>query len=212
MRRLGPGALAAIAAGLLFSALLAYGLVRRAPDTTIDDALSRGQSAAVPAFRLAVLQRGALGPRLDGRLAPALGDGWVSTSELVGTPYVVNIWASWCVPCREEAPVLERGWRAARGRGVAFVGLDMQDAPDDARAFLRRYAISYLNIRDPTNAVYRRFGATGIPETWFVSARGRVVGHVIGVIGARQLADGVEAALRGLPAGARRGGDQRPSR
>lgn len=203
---------ATVLAGVALAALLAYGLIASAPNTGIDDSLAKGKPIAAPGFRLAVLRRGNLGEPLGPRLAPALADGWASPSELRGTPYLLNIWASWCVPCREEAPLLAREWRRARPRGFLFVGLDMQDAKEDARAFMDHFGIDYLNIRDPTNATMRRYGATGIPETYFINARGEVVNHVIGVVSREQLRAGIAAAVEGRPRQAQRGGDQRPSR
>jgi cytochrome c biogenesis protein CcmG, thiol:disulfide interchange protein DsbE len=199
-------------AALALIVLLVYGLTAQSPDTRIDESLSRNQPVPAPSFHLAVLRRGTLGGRLDDRLAPALSDGWISPAELRGTPYVLNIWASWCVPCREEAPELVRAWRQARPRGVLFVGLDMQDAPEDARQFMEHFGIDYLNIRDRTNDTSRRYGATGIPETYFISARGEIVNHVIGVATPAQLRSGITAAIDGRPEAARQGGAQRPPR
>lgn len=210
LRLLVPGLSAGAVLALL--GLLAYGLVARAPDMRVDDSLSRGHPVPAPSYRLAVLRRGALGRRLKRRLAPALSDGWVSPAELRGTPYVLNIWASWCVPCREEAPELVRAWRRSRARGVLFVGLDMQDTTEDARAFMDHFGVDYLNVRDLTDDTARRYGATGIPETYFVSARGEIVNHVIGVVTPAQLRSGIAAASSGRPQAARTGGDQRPTR
>ena len=200
-----------VTVGVLFAGLLAYGLISRAPDSTIDDALANGRPVDAPGYRLEVLRRGTLGSAIERRVRGALSDGWLETRELRGQPHVLNIWASWCVPCRVEAPVLEKGWTRARRWGVLFVGLDMQDERSDALNFLDRFGIDYLTIRDPTNAVMRRYGATGIPETYFISARGKVVGHTIGAISAADLRAGVRAALRGVPEHARVGGAQRPS-
>lgn len=193
----------------LFIALLVYGVLSKAPNTTIDSHLSRAESVPAPGFDLAVLQPGVLGPELTPRIHPALTDGRVALKELRGKPVVLNFWASWCIPCREEAPRLERSWRdQARGRGVLFLGLDMQDLTDAAGRFMREFRISYLNIRDPSNRIARRYGVTGLPETFFISARGRVVGHVIGVASPQQLTDGIATALRGRPRSARKGGTQ----
>ena len=200
----------ATAAGLV--ALLAYGLIARSPNTNIDDHLARNEAAPAPGFELALLRRGSLGPRLEPRLAPAIADGRVSSRELRGMPVVLNIWASWCDPCREEAPRLEQGWRAARPQGVLFVGLDMQDVTEDARRFMDHFGIDYLNIRDPGNDVARRYGATGIPETYFLSARGDVVDHVIGVVDTAQLRNGIAAAVAGRPQAASQGGARRSTR
>jgi cytochrome c biogenesis protein CcmG/thiol:disulfide interchange protein DsbE len=210
LRFLAPTVGIAAAVGLI--ALLAYGVIARSPDTTIDDSLARNQPIPAPSYRLAILRRGSLGPQLERKLAPALADRQLSASELRGTAYVLNIWASWCVPCREEAPVLVREWRRARPRGVLFVGIDMQDAPEDARDFMNHYGIDYLNLRDPTNKTFRRYGATGLPETWFISARGDIVNHVIGVITPTQLRGGIAAAVTRRPQAARQGGEQRPAR
>jgi len=115
---------------------------------------------------------------LDGRDAPVLDRPEVSLAELRGTPIVLNMWASWCVPCQQEAPTLGRAWRTeARPRGVLFLGLDQQDVISDARNFMRHYHIDYANIRDPENDVPRTYGATGVPEPCYSIAQGRFVGH-----------------------------------
>jgi cytochrome c biogenesis protein CcmG, thiol:disulfide interchange protein DsbE len=204
---------AAVLVPLLFIGLLAYGVINKSPKTGIDDSLARSQPVAAPGFELAVLQRGDLGPILAPRLRGALADGRVSLNELRGTPVVLNFWASWCIPCREEAPLLQRTWRnQARPAGALFLGLDMQDLTGDARDFLREFGIDYLNIRDPSNPVARRYGVTGVPETFFITARGQIVGHVVGVTSPTQLRAGIAAARSGRTAGAQRGGEQKPVR
>lgn len=195
-----------LAGGLV--ALLVYGVAARSPDTTIDDSLADGKPTPAPAFTLDVLQRGDPGPALVPELAEPLRDGRLSVAELRGTPFVLNLWASWCDPCRAEAPFLERGWRDARRRGVLFLGLDQQDVEEDARAFIRAFDVSYPNVRDPGDRTARSYGATGLPETFFVDARGRIVGHVIGaIVGDDQMSAGIEAAATGRVLGAERGGE-----
>jgi len=195
-----------------FVALLVYGVLSKAQDTTIDDSLARSRAVPAPAFELPVLQPGAAGSPAAMRAAPALADGRLALRELRGTPVVLNFWASWCVPCREEAPALERGWREQGRRGVLFLGLNMQDITDDARAFIRDFGLTYPNVRDRGNEVARRYGATGLPETFFISATGNVVAHVIGVVSAQQLRDGVAAAQAGRPLGVKEGGERRSTR
>jgi cytochrome c biogenesis protein CcmG/thiol:disulfide interchange protein DsbE len=196
-----------------FVALLVYGVLAQAPDTSINDSLAMARPAPAPAFELDVLERGDLGPALERQLSFALADDRVALRELGDTPVVLNFWASWCIPCREEAPVLERAWREAmRPHGVAMVGLNMQDVTEDARGFLREFSVTYLNLRDRGKTVAPRYGLTGIPETFFIAKRGRIVGHVIGAISRRQLEDGIRAAQGGRVLAAREGGDRRPTR
>jgi cytochrome c biogenesis protein CcmG/thiol:disulfide interchange protein DsbE len=197
----------------LFIGLLAFGVLAQAPNTAIDDSLARGHAAPAPGFNLAVLQRGELGGALDRRLGHALADGRLGIAELRGVPVVMNIWASWCDPCRQEAPLLERMWRTeGRSGGMLFLGLDQQDITGDARAFMRQYNVDYVNVHDLGNDVPRSYGATGVPETYFISAGGEVVGHVSGVISPTELRDGIAAARSGQPSGVRSGGARRPSR
>lgn len=203
-RLVGPGA--TLLGVLLLLVLLAYGLTTQSPETTIDDRLASGRPTAPAPFDLSVLERGALGPRLERDLRSELGDRRLTLGELRGTPAVVNYWASWCIPCREEAPRLESAWRQARRQGVLLLGLNMQDITGDARGFLREFGVSYPTIRDPTDATARAWGATGIPETYFLSSRGEVVGHVIGVVSEDQLRTGVAAARTGRVVGAQGGG------
>jgi cytochrome c biogenesis protein CcmG, thiol:disulfide interchange protein DsbE len=191
-----------------FVALLVYGLTTSAPDRTIDDALSKGEAIAAPGFALAPLA---------GRDAPAAWraaarDGTVELRELHGRPLVVNFWASWCDPCRAEARVLEAGWREARADGVLFVGVDTQDNREDAGEFISEFGLTFPHVRAPGRETDRRWGVTGLPETYFVDARGRVVGHVIGTVDERSLAAGIAAARAGRPRAPGRGGEQRPSR
>lgn len=192
-----------------FIGLLTYGLTASAPETGIDEGLARGEAVPAPGFELAVLQRGQPGPRLEELVAGATSDERVALSELRGTPVVLNFWASWCTPCRDEAPLLEVGWRAARERGVVFVGLNMQDLTEDARAFMREFHNTYLNVRDQGNEVALEWGVTGLPETFFIEPNGDVVAHVIGAISREQLEEGIRAAESGRPLGALEGGDRR---
>lgn len=207
--RLGRGV--AVVALLAFVALLGYGLLAKQPNNRIDDALSRGETVQAPAFDLAVLEPGRMPPRLAGIVERAARDGRVALRELRGAPLVLNIWASWCPPCRDEAPVLERVWRETGPDGVLFVGLNTRDVRGDARAFLRKFKASYLNIREGDKTISRRYGATGLPETFFINREGQIVGHVIGAVSLDQLRAGARAARSSQARPAVRGGARRTS-
>jgi cytochrome c biogenesis protein CcmG/thiol:disulfide interchange protein DsbE len=203
-RRWGRWAVIALVG--LFIALLVYGLESKGPDDAIDGELSKGRSAVAPAFDLEVLDRGTVPARLTEPLGGALADGRLSLKELRGTPVVLNLWASWCTPCRQEAPRLQKGWERWGRRGVAYLGLNIQDLRGDAREFAARFNITHPSVRDARRGVADSYGATGIPETFFVDARGRVVGHVIGVVAERELDAGARAAVEGRVVGTITGG------
>ena len=97
-----------------------------------------------------------------------------------GKVVVVNFWASWCYPaCYEEAPVLERNWRAYRDRGVVVVGVDIQDKREAAEKFVRDLGLTFPNAQDLKGTVSVDYGVYGVPETFFVDRQGRIrVKHV----------------------------------
>ena len=111
---------------------------------------------------------------------------------------IVNFWASWCIPCREEAPVLEATWRAYRDKGVLFVGVNIQDSEEAARAFLREFGITYPNGPDPGGRIAIEYGVYGIPETFFIGRGGRILAKQIGAIGPERLATSLDASLAGI--------------
>ena len=188
-----------------FVGLLVYGVMARAPNRTIDDALAEAERIDAPPFELALLHRGRPPERLATVLSRAGADRRMALAELRGFPVVLNFWASWCDPCRSEAPVLERGWQRFGPMGVVFLGLDMQDAREDAADFLKEFAVSYPNVREAGKETSRRYGLTGLPETFFISASGQVVSHVIGALTGQQLEAGIEAARAGRALPAARG-------
>jgi cytochrome c biogenesis protein CcmG/thiol:disulfide interchange protein DsbE len=206
------GRIAAALVGAAFVALLAYGLATKSPDRTVDDGLRKSGSVAAPALNQPVLERGELGEPLQTRLGSVFAGRTVALEQLRGTPVVLNFWASWCDPCRAEAPVLRRTWSRERTRGVLFLGLNMQDITDDAHAFTRATGVTYPSLRDRSNGVAHRWGVTGLPETFFVSAQGLGVGHVIGAVTPTQLAAGIAAARAGRALGVESGGKRRKTR
>lgn len=101
-------------------------------------------------------------------------------ADLRGKPVMVNFWASWCPPCRQEAPLLERTWREYEEKGVVFIGVNIWDNEDDAQAFLREFDITYPNGPDPRGKISIDYGLTGIPETYFIDREGKIMRKWIG--------------------------------
>ncbi len=134
-------------------------------DTTgAADELAAGKLVDAPAFTL---------DRLDtegGRLALA---------DLRGKAVVVNFWASWCIPCRDEAPVLQRTYERYRDQGLVVLGVDVNDFKADARRFMKRYGITYPVAYDGKGSTVGRWGVRGFPETFFVDRSGTLVGERI---------------------------------
>jgi cytochrome c biogenesis protein CcmG, thiol:disulfide interchange protein DsbE len=136
-----------------------------------------------------------------GKLAPdfTLGrldrPGSLQLSSLRGKVVVLNFWASWCQPCKLEAPDLAASAKKWSGR-VVVLGVDVNDPSGDARGFMRKYGITYPIVHDNKNVTSPKYGLTGLPETFFLDRRGRIVSHVISGIKAADLQRGVEEALR----------------
>jgi cytochrome c biogenesis protein CcmG/thiol:disulfide interchange protein DsbE len=100
-----------------------------------------------------------------------------------GRVVVVNFWASWCVPaCYEEAPVLERNWRAYKDRGVVVLGVDIQDKPEAGKRFIDQFSLTFPNALDPSGKVSIDYGVYGVPETFFIDARGNIRAKHVGAV------------------------------
>ncbi|WCO68008.1 redoxin family protein [Iamia majanohamensis] len=111
-----------------------------------------------------------------------------------GVPSVVNVWASWCVPCRREMPALQAAHRDLGDR-VRFIGINHQDARRDALDFVARTGVTYPSGFDPDGDVARSFGAFGLPTTYFVSRTGQIVATKTGEVTPEQLRSEIDALL-----------------
>ena len=118
----------------------------------------------------------------------------VRLSDLRGRPVIVNFWASWCVPCRDEFPLLADAVAAHAGQGLALVGIVYDDNAEAARQFMDEFGASWPALTDPDGAVARRYGIFGPPETFFIGRDGTVVGRQIGELNSSDM----QRQLRGI--------------
>ncbi len=187
----------AIAFAVGLPSLLAWGILKDSPGSGLVAKVAQGQAPPAPAFDLeAVWPEDRAWPR---ELQSALADGRLALGELRRSPVVLNMWASWCIPCREEAPILNASARAHRG-DVTFVGIDVRDLRSDALDFLREFRVPYVALRDPEDRTSRAYGLTGVPETYYLDATGRIVAHSPGAITRSTLEAGIRQAIQGEPA------------
>jgi cytochrome c biogenesis protein CcmG/thiol:disulfide interchange protein DsbE len=128
-------------------------------------------------------------PRLD-------REGDLRLATFRGKAVVLNFWASWCIPCKQEAPRLQDASTRWARNGVVVIGIDSQDFRGDARRFARRYGVTYPIVHDGPGKTRDSYGVTGFPETFFVDRRGKLVGeHIQGPVSERELADNIKLAL-----------------
>lgn len=164
--------------GLLL-ALLGWRLVSTSQGQNVGVDVDDGAKPQAPDFTLPLLG----------------GDETLRLSSLRGKAVVLNFWASWCLPCRDEAPLLQAAWERWRDRGVVFIGVNTQDFEGDAKRFVEKYGITYLNVKDGSGSALGRFGVGGLPETYFVDRQGRIVSRLISAVEAEELEQSIELAV-----------------
>jgi cytochrome c biogenesis protein CcmG, thiol:disulfide interchange protein DsbE len=157
-RALSPVPIAVVCVLLALLALLAYGLAQNEPDRGVDEALARGEREEAPALEL---------PKLGGR-------GSASLADYRGQVVVLNFWASWCEPCKDESPLLQRWHRRIRDGGGTVLGVDMLDVTDRAQAFIDEYGLTYPMLKDKDGEGLERFGVVQYPETFVIDRQGRI--------------------------------------
>lgn len=194
-RRLRPKHLAqliAIAAVIGLLGLLVWRVARGEAGGGFVAATRAGERPVAPDFELPVIwKRDETWPPEARR---ALADGRLALRELRGYPVVFNFWASWCIPCKEEAPELAAGATRYSGR-VVFLGIDIQDFTRDARKFMDDVDASYASVRDGTSKTSSAYGLTGLPETFYLDRKGRAAFHSVGAVSKDDLEVGIRAAL-----------------
>ncbi|OLC34262.1 MAG: hypothetical protein AUH81_12665 [Candidatus Rokubacteria bacterium 13_1_40CM_4_69_5] len=184
-----------VAAGVLLPAvavlaLLAYGFTRE-PRYIESPMLGR----PAPAFALTLFDGGSV--RLE---------------NLRGKVVFLNFWASWCPPCRAEAPMLETMWRQLKDQDVVFLGVNTQDEELRAQAFLDEFGITYPNGRDPGGRIAIDYGVWGLPEAFIIDRAGRITYKHIGTLGSTLVAAKIDEARRGVVSASQGRGEYQSTR
>jgi cytochrome c biogenesis protein CcmG/thiol:disulfide interchange protein DsbE len=164
----------AVLAVLAVIGLLVYGLVSHGSSR-----IAVGETAPAPNL-----------PQLE-------GDGQGSLADHRGQWVLVNFWASWCIPCREEAPALEEFQQRHGGRGFTVLGIDTRDLSGDGRQFAGKYELAYPQLRDGDGAMAHEYGTTGVPENFLVNPRGKVAWTTPGPVSETMLREEVTPLLAG---------------
>ena len=151
-------ALSVIGAAAALVVLLIYGVASQATDNSIDEAVADGKRPEAASADLPVLGES--------------GEG--SLDDYRGQIVVLNFWASWCVPCAEEAPVLEQAQRTLETQGATVLGVNYKDVPEDALSFVSDHGISFPSLRDGDGEYGEDYATRGIPETFVIDRRGRI--------------------------------------
>jgi cytochrome c biogenesis protein CcmG, thiol:disulfide interchange protein DsbE len=147
-----------VAAALLVG-LLAYGLTTTGADTTLDAATAKGDRVDPPTTAS----------------LPMLGGGGTgSLQDYRGKVVLVNVWASWCEPCRDELPLIEKAHKRLSARGGTVLGIDVKENSGAALEAVDQFGLSFPNLRDRDGSFVRKWGQTGYPESYLIDRRGRV--------------------------------------
>ena len=179
-RLLRPFPLVALAGVLALLALLAYGIAENGTSQSIDSQLAAGKRPAAPDVSL---------PKLD-------GGGDVKLSSYRGKVVVLNFWASWCPPCKQEAPILSRWQKRLSHSGGTIVGVDVLDVSSDAERFIAQHGLDFPHLRDQDGSRLKKFEVVGYPETVVLDRKGRIAATSRGVVDDQFFVKRVEPLLK----------------
>jgi cytochrome c biogenesis protein CcmG/thiol:disulfide interchange protein DsbE len=179
-RRLLP--IFASLAGACLIGLLIYGVTAKSASRTLDDRVAHGERPTAPDATRAL-------PILDGH-------GTSSLATLKGKVVVLNFWASWCEPCQVEAPLLERAQARLQRAGGTVLGVTYLDATPDSQSFVKRFHLTYPNLRDNDGAFAHAYGTDQLPESFVIDRDGGIVAISRGEIGQSFLDRAIALAQR----------------
>jgi len=102
------------------------------------------------------------------------GNKEISLENFKGKPVVVNFWATWCGPCKQEMPFFEETWREYKDKDIVFIGIDVMDDRENAQEFVDKLGISYTNLYDPSGKISNSYGVVALPATFFIDKNGDI--------------------------------------
>src|SRR2546429_3585642 len=125
------------------------------------------------------------------------GKSVLSLSNFKGKPVVLNFWASWCEPCKQELPLLENAWKQmqAQKKDIVFLGIDFQESNSDATSFLQLHGITYLAALDANGSVANKYGVTSLPQTIFINRNGTVTSREPQELNAQELSKNLQLII-----------------